>query len=120
MRPGDNRPTMRISRAAKEDKAALAYARGWVRRSPSPDAWANLAAVYATKHPPDLKRARRWCWRAARRGHQRALAEFGLMLINGEGGTPRHRRGLACIRRAAGMGDVNALRVLHSLTARAH
>jgi len=91
-----------------DDMAALAYARRWLRRSPGPDAWANVAAVYATKHPPDLKRARRWYWRGARRGHRRALFEFGLMLVQGEGGPKRHRRGLHYLRRAAAMGDRNA------------
>jgi TPR repeat protein len=73
------------SSTKETDKSALVYARAWLRRSPGPDAWANLAAVYATKYGPDLKRARTRYWRAARRGHRRALFEYGLMLINGEG-----------------------------------
>ena len=76
-----------------EDKSALSYARSWVRRSPGPDAWSNLAAVYATKEPPDLKRARSWYRRAALKGHDRGLFEYGLMLIQGEGGPKRPAQG---------------------------
>src|SRR2546427_3878113 len=70
----------RESEMNNEDKSALSYARSWVRRSPGPDAWSNLAAVYATKEPPDLKRARSWYRRAALKGHDRGLFEYGLML----------------------------------------
>ena len=96
----------------EEDKTALAYARAWVRRSPGPDAWSNLAAVYATKHPPDLIRARRWYRRAARRGQDRALFEYGLMLIQGEGGPKRPAHGRRYLERAAAQGQVDALKVL--------
>lgn len=100
-----------LRRATNEDeKPTLAYARRWLRRSPGPDAWANLAAVYATKRRPDLKRARQWYWRAARAGHRHALFEYGLMLMQGEGGAKRQRRGLDCVRRAAALGDVSARR----------
>lgn len=78
----------------KEDtKSALAYARRLVRRSSEQAAWSNLAAVYATKQPPDLKRARRWYRRAALKGHDRGLFEYGLMLIQGEGGPKRPAQG---------------------------
>jgi TPR repeat protein len=111
-------PSLMIGRSSTKetDKSALVYARAWLRRSPGPDEWANLAAVYATKYRPDLKRARTWYWRAARRGHRRALFEYGLMLINGEGGVKRHRRGVEYLHRAAAMGDVNARIVLHRRT----
>ncbi len=49
-----------IMESNEESESALAFARRWVRRSSEPAAWSNLAAVYATKQPPDLKRARRW------------------------------------------------------------
>ena len=91
-----------------EEKAPSAYARRWLRRSPGPDAWANLAAAYATKRPSDLKRARRWYWRTERRGHQHALIEYGPMLVQGEGGRKRQRRGFHYLQRAAAMGDGDA------------
>jgi TPR repeat protein len=96
----------------KEDKAALAYARAWIRRSPEPAAWSNLAAVYATKHPPDLKRARQWYRRAALKGHDRGLFEYGLMLIQGEGGPKRPTQGRLYLERAAASGQLDALKVL--------
>jgi TPR repeat protein len=69
-----------------EDRQALRFARSWLRRDPGPDAWANLAAVHATKQPRNLARARYWYRRAALKGHDRGLFEYGLMLIDGEGG----------------------------------
>ena len=96
----------------EDDSSALAYARAWVRRSPGPDAWSNLAAVYATKTPPDLKRARQWYRRAALRGHARGLFEYGLMLIQGEGGPRRPSQGRLYLEKAAGQGQVDALKVL--------
>ena len=95
-----------------EDESALAYARSWVRRAPGPDAWSNLAAVYATKEPPDLKRARSWYRRAALKGHDRGLFEYGLMLIEGQGGPKRPAQGRRYLERAAAMGQVDALKVL--------
>jgi TPR repeat protein len=98
----------------QEDKASLAYARAWIRRSPEPAAWSNLAAVYATKHPPDLKRARKWYRRAALKGHDRGLFEYGLMLIQGEGGPRRPAYGRRYLERAAALGQLDALKVLAS------
>ena len=95
-----------------EDKSALAYARSWLRRSPGPDAWSNLAAVYATKQPPDLKRARGWYRRAALKGHATGLFEYGLMLIEGEGGPKRPAQGRRYLERAAELGQISALEVL--------
>jgi TPR repeat protein len=95
-----------------EDKSALSLARSWVRRSPGPAAWSNLAAVYATKQPPDLKRAREWYRRAALKGHDRGLFEYGLMLIQGEGGPKRPAQGRRYLERAAALGQVDALEVL--------
>src|SRR5262249_22789413 len=94
------------------DKSALAFARSWVRRSPGPDAWSNLAAVYATREPPDLKRARFWYRRAALKGHDRGLFEYGLMLIEGEGGPKRPAQGRRYLERAAAFGHVDALKTL--------
>ena len=96
----------------KEDKAALAYARAWIRRSSEPAAWSNLAAIYATKHPPNLKRARRWYRRAALKGHDRGLFEYGLMLIQGEGGPKMPAHGRRYLERAAALGQIDALKVL--------
>jgi TPR repeat protein len=93
-------------------KDALEYARKWVRRSPGPDSWANLAAVYATMEPSDLKRARQWYRRAARRGHHRGLFEYGLMLIQGEGGLRRPAQGRRFLERAARFGQIDALKLL--------
>jgi TPR repeat protein len=94
------------------DESALAYARSWLRRSPGPDAWSNLAAVYATKQPPDLKRARSWYRRAALKGHATGLFEYGLMLIQGEGGPKRPAQGQRYLERAAELGQISALEVL--------
>jgi TPR repeat protein len=96
----------------EEDKAALAHARAWIRRSSEPAAWSNLAAVYATRQSPDLKRARHWYRRAALRGHDRSLFEYGLMLIQGEGGPKRPKQGRRYLERAAELGQVDALKVL--------
>ena len=95
-----------------DDKSALAYARSWVRRSPGPAAWSNLAAVYATKEPPDLKRARSLYRRAALKRHDRGLFEYGLMLIQGEGGPKRPAQGRVYLERAAALRQVDALKVL--------
>jgi TPR repeat protein len=98
----------------EEDKSTLASARSWVRRSSDPAAWANLAAVYATKRPPDLRRARQWYRRAALKGHDRGLFEYGLMLIQGEGGPKRPANGRRYLERAAASGQIDALKVLAS------
>jgi len=97
---------------SKEDRAAFARAQAWVRRSPGPTAWSNLAAWYATKQPPDLKRARQWYRRAALKGHDRGLFEYGLMLIQGEGGPKRPALGRRYLERAAAIGQLDALKVL--------
>src|SRR6185503_1696244 len=94
------------------DESALAYARAWLRRSPGPEAWSNLAAVYATKQPPDLKRARSWYRRAALKGHATGLFECGLMLIQGEGRPTRPAQGRRYLERAAELGQLSALEVL--------
>jgi TPR repeat protein len=96
----------------EETESALSYARRWVRRSSEPAAWSNLAAVYATKQPPDLKRARRWYRRAALKGHERGMFEYGLMLIQGEGGPKRPAQGRCHLERAAALGQIDALKVL--------
>jgi len=71
-----------------------------------------LAAVYATKTPPDLERARIWYRRAALEGHDRALFEYGLMLIQGEGGLDLPAQGRRYLERAATLGQIDALRLL--------
>jgi hypothetical protein len=96
----------------EDDRAALAFARGWVRRYPGPDAWSNLAAVHATKQPANLKLARKWYRRAALKGHDRGLFEYGLMLIQGEGGPKRPAQGRRYLERAAAIGQLDALKVL--------
>ncbi len=95
-----------------EGKSIVAYARSWVRRSPGPEAWSNLAAVYATRQRPDLRLARYWYRRAALKGHDRGLFEYGLMLILGEGGPKRPVQGRRYLERAATSGQVDALKVL--------
>jgi TPR repeat protein len=100
-----------------EDEGELRYARSWLRREPGPDAWANLAAVHATKQPRNLKRARYWYRRAALKGHCRGLFEYGLMLIDGEGGAKRPALGRQYLERAAAVGQVDAMKVLaHALS----
>lgn len=94
------------------DKSAVAQARSWLRRDPGPDAWSNLAACYATRKPPDLKRARRWYRRAALKGHDAGLFEYGLMLLLGEGGPRRPANGRRYLERAAALGYIPALDVL--------
>ena len=96
----------------EETESALSYARRWARRSSEPGAWSNLAAVYATRQPPDLKRARHWYRRAALKGHDRGLFEYGLMLIQGEGGPKRPAQGRRYLERAAALGQLDALKVL--------
>jgi TPR repeat protein len=71
-----------------------------------------LAAVYATRQPPDLKRARHWYRRAALKGHDRGLFEYALMLIQGEGGPKRPAQGRRYLERAAALGEIDALKVL--------
>jgi TPR repeat protein len=97
---------------AAENRDDLLYARAWLRRSPGPDAWSNLAACYATKQPPDLKRARHWYRRAALKGNERGMFEYGLMLIQGEGGAKRPTHGRRYVERAAAAGQVDALKVM--------
>src|SRR5262245_37962295 len=101
-----------MSKINKDHESALAYARSWIRRSPGPDAWSNLAAVYATGEPPNLKRARFWYRRAALKGHDRGLFEYGLMLIEGEGGPKRLALGRRYLARAAALGQIDALIVM--------
>src|SRR5436309_14859645 len=98
--------------AKEESESALAFARRWVRRSSEPAAWSNLAAVYATRQPPDVKRARRWYRRAALKGNDRGMFEYGLMLIQGEGGPKRPAQGRRYLERAAAFGQIDALKVL--------
>jgi len=50
--------------------------------------------------------------RAARKGEPTALFEYGLMLIDGEGGPKNPARGRRLVERAAANGNINALRVL--------
>jgi len=90
----------------------LPFARARAYRSTDPLWWTNLGAVYATSKPPDLKRARWWYRRAARRGDLQALFEYGLMLIRGEGGPRRPAQGRRSLESAARGGDVAALKVL--------
>ena len=100
-----------------ESDQELRYARSWLRREPGPAAWANLAAVHATKQPRNLKRARHWYRRAALRGHLRGLFEYGLMLIDGEGGPKRPVLGRQYLERAAAAGQIDAMKVLaHALS----
>jgi TPR repeat protein len=96
----------------KDIESALSYARRWVRRCSEPEAWSNLAAVYATKQPSDLKRARHWYRRAALKGHDRGMFEYALMLIQGEGGPKRPAQGRRYLDRAAALGQIDALKVL--------
>ena len=95
-----------------EDKTCLASARAWLRRSPGPDAWSNLAACYATRNPPDLKKARRWYRRAALKRHDVGSFEYGIMLLEGEGGPKRPANGRRYLEHAASLGYIPALDVL--------
>lgn len=100
-----------------EDEEFLQFAKLWLRREPGPHAWANLAAVHATKQPRNLKRARYWYRRAALQGHHRGLFEYGLMLIDGEGGPKRPALGRQYLERAAAVGQIDAMKVLaHALS----
>jgi hypothetical protein len=96
----------------------LARARAYGSRDPF--WWSNLAAVYATRHPPDLRRARKWYRRAAVRRHPRGLFEYGLMLIEGEGGPRRPTQGRRLLEVAANLGEIDALRVLSHAYGRVH
>lgn len=90
----------------------LAYARRQAYGSRDPFWWCNLGATYATRVPPDLVRSRWWYRRAARAGHVRAWFEYGLMLVQGEGGPTRAAQGRRLIERAAAAREIDALRVL--------
>jgi TPR repeat protein len=68
--------------------------------------------MYATAKPPDLKRARHWYRRAALKDDDRGLFEYGLMLIQGQGGPKKPAYGRRCLERAAALGQVDALKVL--------
>ena len=43
------------------------------------------------------------------------MFEFGLMLVQGEGGPKKHRRGFHYLQRAAAVGDLDARKVLDAL-----
>lgn len=90
----------------------LAYARRQAYGSRDPFWWCNLGAAYATCDPPDLVRSRWWYRRAARAGHARACFEYGLMLVQGEGGPVRAPQGRRLIQQAAAARETDALRVL--------
>lgn len=96
----------------------LNFARARAYGSRDPLWWSNLAAVYATRQPPDLRRARKWCRRAAVRQDPRGLLEYGLMLIEGEGGPRRPTQGRRLLEVAAALGEIDALRVLSHAYAR--
>jgi TPR repeat protein len=64
------------------------------------------------RKPPDLKRARRWYRRAALKEHHIGLFEYGLMLLEGEGGPKRPANGRRYLERAAALGYIPALDVL--------
>jgi TPR repeat protein len=96
-------------------RSTISRAQSWAYRSSDPWAWSNLAAVYATAEPPDLKRSRHWYRRAALKGHDRGLFEYGLMLIQGEGGPKRPAQGRRYLERAAALGQIDALKVLAAL-----
>src|SRR6185295_14502323 len=57
----------------------------------------------------DLSLARHWYSRAAERGHADAQYNYGLMLIEGEGGPPDPASGLEWVRRAVAQDDESAL-----------
>jgi TPR repeat protein len=97
---------------AKQADPDLAYARARAYGSSDPFWWSNLGAAYATCRRPDLKRARWWYRRAARAGHVRAWFEYGLMLIDGEGGPKRPAQGRRLLEQAAASHEIDALRVL--------
>ncbi len=92
------------------DALQFAQRRAW--RSTLPLWWSNLAAVYATRTPPDLVRARRWYRRAAVAGDLRGCFEYGLMLLRGEGGAAHPAAGRRLLERAAKGRDLDALKVV--------
>ena len=95
-----------------DDDSVLQHARRWAYRRKTPESWSDLAAVYATRTSPNLARARKWYSRAARKGEPTALFEYGLLLIDGEGGPKNAARGRRLVERAAASGNINALRAL--------
>jgi uncharacterized protein len=79
------------------------------------EAQRDLGCYYAIGEggfPLDLRLGRLWYSRAAESGHADAQYNYGLMVINGEGGPADLNEGLAWIRRAAEQGDESARDVL--------
>lgn len=75
----------------------------------------DLGCYYATGDfgfTLDLRLGRLWYLRAAERGHADALFNYGIMVINGEGGPADEHSGLEWVRLAAAQNDESALRYL--------
>jgi len=75
----------------------------------------DLGCYYAIGEfgfPLDLRLGRLWYSCAAERGHADAQYNYGLMVINGEGGPADESSGLEWVRRAAAQNDEAALHYL--------
>src|ERR1700757_431300 len=87
-------------------------ARARRRASRDPQEWSYLAASYATDSPPRPRLARKWYAKAARAGNAQGLFEYGLMLIQGEGGSTNGPKGRRLLMSAAAAGEIGAIRIL--------
>jgi TPR repeat protein len=101
-----------MSPRSKDANLDMAWARNRAYRSDDPMWWSNLAAMYATTVPARMNLARKWYGKAAHAGDPRGLFEYGLMLLDGEGGPGSPRRGRTYLKRAARLGQIDALKVL--------
>jgi TPR repeat protein len=75
----------------------------------------DLGCYYAIGEfgfPLDHRLGRLWYSRAAERGHADAQFNYGMMVINGEGGPADQSNGLEWVRRAAAQNDEAALQYL--------
>ena len=73
--------------------------------------------MYATKQPPDLKRARQWYRRAALKGHIEACSSTASCSFRAKVAPKKPAQGRRYLERAAVLGEVDALKVLaHALS----
>jgi uncharacterized protein len=105
------RETVRVKNPDDNDEELRAAQRR-AYRSRNPLWWCNLGALYATRTPPDLVRARKWYAKAAAAGDPRGAYELAMMLLEGEGGPPDRGNGRRLLRAAAACGEIDALKVI--------
>ena len=78
----------------------------WFKQSAEggdPRAWLHLAKIYRKKEKPG--RARKCLREGARCNDVESIAEYGTMLVNGEGGPRKRKTGIVLLKRAARRGN---------------